>query len=78
MQDPVGKKTSTRCLTKTSKTFCQDILQMSERCLKRKSERHLLKTSWRDLGKIYCRCLTEDVLKMSYLEDASKLSEDVL
>ena len=43
--NPVGKKTSTRCLTKTSKTSCQEILQMSKRCLKRKSERHLRKTS---------------------------------
>ena len=59
-------KMSERCLTKTSKTSCQDILLMSKRCLQRKSERHLRKTSWRDLGKIYCRCLTEDVLKMNY------------
>ena len=63
---PIGKKTTTRCLFKTSKTSCQDILQTSKRCLKRKSERHLRKTSWRDLCKIYFRCLTEDVLKMSY------------
>ena len=73
---PVGKKTSTRCLTKTSKTSCQDILQMSKRCLKCKSERHLRKTSSRYLCKIYCRCLTKDVL-LIYLEDALKLSEDV-
>ena len=68
---PAGKKTSTRCLkclTKTSKTSCQDIFQMSKRCLKRKSERHLRKTSWRYLWKIYCRCLTADVLKMSILK----------
>ena len=45
---------------------CQDILQMPKRCLKRKSERHVCKTSWRGLGKIYRRCLTEDMLKMSY------------
>ena len=64
--NPADKKTSTRCLTKTSKKSCQDILQISKRCLKRKSERHLRKTSSRYLCKIYCRCLTKDVLKMSY------------
>ena len=42
---PIGKKTSTRCLFKTSKTSSQDILQISKTCLKRKSERHLRKTS---------------------------------
>ena len=41
---------------------------MSKRCLKRKSERHLRKTSWRDLDKICCRCLCliEDDLQMTY------------
>ena len=44
---PVGKMTSKRCLkdVKTSKTSYQDILQMSKKCLKRKSERHFCKTS---------------------------------
>ena len=45
VKDPIGKKTSTRCLIKTSKTSCQDIFQMSKRCLKRKSGRDLRKTS---------------------------------
>ena len=38
-------KMSSRCLTKTSKISCQDILQLSKKCLKHKSERHLRKTS---------------------------------
>ena len=64
--NPVDKETSTRCLTKTNNTSCQDILQISKRCLKGKSERHLRKTSSTYLCKIYCRCLIKDVLKMSY------------
>ena len=67
---PVGKKTSTRCpkdVLKTSKTSFEDILQMPKRCLKRKSESHLRKISWRHLCKIHCRCVLEEVWKMSYL-----------
>ena len=54
---------SERCLTKTSNTSGQDILQMSKRSSKCKSERHLHKTSWRYLCKIYYRCLTEEALR---------------
>ena len=63
---PVGKKTSTRCLKDVLPRQARHLAKTSCRCLKRKSESHLRKTFWRDLCKIYCRFLTEDVLKMSY------------
>ena len=62
---------------KTSKTSCQDTMQMRKRCLKGKSESHLCKTSRRYLCKKYCRCLTELDVWSIYLKDALNLSENV-
>ena len=67
---PVGKKTSARCLKDVFPRQARHLAKTSCRCpkdyFKRKSERDLRKTSSRYLCKIYCRCLTKDVLKMSY------------
>ena len=63
-------------LTQSAKTerHLQDVLKMSYQDkqeillrhlphVQKMSQTQIWKTSWRDLSKIYCRCLTEDVLK---------------
>ena len=65
-KDQLSAKRHLQDVLKMSYQDKQDILQMPKRCLKRKSVSHLRKRSRRYLCKIYCRCLTEDALKMSY------------